>query len=300
MAPSPNHLVVLNVLLATHSVSKTAHRLGLTQSAISHTLKGLREHYGDEILVRIGDRMLPTPLAESLRQPLAAALRQLDDVTVTRRDFDPKNIERTYVIAMRDLYLDAFVPGIVDALAANAPMAGLRIVPWDTNTIEADLGTGAADIGIGVDPPGSTQVRSHKLFDERFVCVTAGGLIEKPFTASTYAALEHLVVTRTDAVSSPVDELLEKRGLIRRVALRVPYFAAAFSIVAQTRLVMTAPERIARRAARHLGLDIVPLPFKVPEFAVHLIWHERFARDPLNVWFRAQLEPVIGSAAGAG
>jgi DNA-binding transcriptional LysR family regulator len=298
MSPSPNHLVVLNVLLATQSVSKAAQKLGLTQSAISHTLKGLREHYGDEILVRIGDRMLPTPLAESLRQPLAAALRQLDDVAVTRQGFDPKSIERTYVIAMRDLYVDLFVPRIVGALAANAPKAALRIIPWDTNTIETDLGTGVTDIGIGVDPPGSTQVKSRKILDERFVCVAAKGVINKPLTANAYAGLEHLVVTRTDTVSSPVDKQLEKMGLTRRVVLRIPYFAAALTIVAQSRLVMTAPERIARRTARQIGLEVMQLPFEVPKFALHLVWHERFARDPLNVWFRAQLDHM--TAAGAG
>ncbi|HLZ66701.1 MAG TPA: LysR family transcriptional regulator [Aliidongia sp.] len=129
MSLSPNHLVVLNVLLITHSVSETARRLGLTQSAISHTLKGLRAHYGDEILVRIGDRMLPTPLAESLRQPLGAALRQLNDVATTRQRFDPASIERTYVIAMRDLYVDLIVPRLVGLLASAAPKASLKIIP---------------------------------------------------------------------------------------------------------------------------------------------------------------------------
>jgi len=286
---SPNHLAVLDVLLATQSVSETARRLGRTQSAISHTLKGLRKHYGDEILVRIGDRMLPTPLAESLRQPLGAALRQLGDVATTRLSFDPASVARTYVVAMRDLYVDLLVPRLAGMIASHAPKADLRIMPWDTGTIELQLGAGVADIGIGVDPPSSTQIKSRKLFDERYVCVAAKGTIAKPPTVKDYAALAHVVVTRTDAVSSPIDALLAERGLTRRVVLRVPYFSAALSIVAQSRLVMTAPERIARRYARQLNLDIVPLPFKAPIFAVHLVWHERFGHDPFNIWLRAQL-----------
>src|SRR5271170_2707630 len=144
MALSPNHLVVLDVLLATQSVSEAARRLGLTQSAISHTLKGLRQHYGDEILVRIGDRMLPTPLAESLRQPLGAALRQLTDVATARQSFDPASVERTYVIAMRDLYVDLFVPRLAGKVTSDAPKASLKIIPWDTNLIEMQLGAGVA------------------------------------------------------------------------------------------------------------------------------------------------------------
>jgi DNA-binding transcriptional LysR family regulator len=292
MSLSPNHLVVLDALLATHSVSETARRLGLTQSAISHTLKGLRRHYGDEILVRIGGRMLPTPLAESLRQPLGAALRQLNDVAATHRNFDPRSIERTYVVAMRDLYVELLIPRLAAALASNAPKASLKIIPWDTNAIETQLGAGVADLGIGVDPPASAQIKSRKLFDERFVCVAAKGVFRKPLTAADYAAREHIVVTRTDAVSGPIDKLLAGMGLTRRVLLRAPYFSAALAIVAQSRLVMTAPERIARRAARQFALEIAPLPFEAPKFAVHLIWHERFGHDPLNIWLRAQLGPT--------
>jgi DNA-binding transcriptional LysR family regulator len=289
MSLAPNHLVVLDVLLATHSVSETARRLGLTQSAISHTLKGLRQHYGDEILVRLGDRMLPTPLAESLRQPLAAALRQLGDVAATRENFDPQSIERTYVVAMRDLYIDFFIPRLAATLVANAPKASLRIIPWDTNTIEMQLGTGAADLGIGVDPPNSTQIISRKLFDERFVCVARKGVLKRPLTVRNYADLQHIVVTRTDSVSSPIDRLLAEQGLTRRVILRIPYFASALAFVAQSRVVMTAPERLARRATQQSDLQIAPLPFDVPTFGVHLVWHERFAHDPLNLWLREQL-----------
>jgi DNA-binding transcriptional LysR family regulator len=236
--------------------------------------------------------MLPTPLAESLRQPLGAALRQLNDVATTRQSFDPANIERTYVIAMRDLYVDLFLPRLAGIFASNAPRATLKIVPWDTGSIEMQLATGTVDIGIGVDPPSSTQIKSRKLFDERYLCVAAKGVIRKPLTAKDYAALEHIVVTRTDAVSSPIDKLLAEMGLMRRVVMRVPYFSAALAVAAQSRLVMTAPERITRRLARHIDLKVMPLPFEVPKFAVHLVWHERFRHDPLNIWLRAQLGPI--------
>jgi len=151
------------------------------------------------------------------------------------------------------------------------------------------LGAGIADLGIGVDPPGSTQIKSRKLFDERYLCVAAKGTVGAPLTAEAYAGLDHVVVTRTDAVSSPIDTRLADLGLTRRVVLRLPYFSTALAIVAHGGLVMTAPESIARRAARLAELEVMPLPFETPMFAVHLVWHERFGHDPLNIWFRTQL-----------
>jgi hypothetical protein len=62
-----NLLVVLDVLLREKSVARTADRLNLTSSAVSHALKRLRVLFGNELLVRDGRRMVPTARAESLR-----------------------------------------------------------------------------------------------------------------------------------------------------------------------------------------------------------------------------------------
>jgi len=66
-----NLLKGLHALLLTHSVSGAAKRTGVTQSAMSATLGKLRVVYGDPLLVRRGNQMLPTPLAERL-QPLVS------------------------------------------------------------------------------------------------------------------------------------------------------------------------------------------------------------------------------------
>ncbi len=47
-------LQVLDSLLGGRSVTQTGDELGLTQSAISHTLRLLRRHFADELLVRRG------------------------------------------------------------------------------------------------------------------------------------------------------------------------------------------------------------------------------------------------------
>jgi DNA-binding transcriptional LysR family regulator len=216
----------------------------------------------------------------------------MSDVAATRRNFDPQSIERTYVIAMRDLYVEMLIPRLADILALRAPKASLRVIPWDTNDIEMQLGTGVADLGIGVDPPNSTRIAGRKLLDERFVCVAAKGVLKRRLTMKDYANLRHIVVTRTDTVSSPIDLLLAEQGLTRRVGLQIPYFSAALAVVAQSAMVMTAPERLARRAIQQSELEIVPVPFAVPGFAVHIIWHERFGHDPLNRWLREQLGSI--------
>ena len=66
-----NHLVALDALLAERSVGKAAERVGVTQSAMSHTLRSLREITGDALLVRSGNAMIPTPFAQAAQQRLS-------------------------------------------------------------------------------------------------------------------------------------------------------------------------------------------------------------------------------------
>jgi DNA-binding transcriptional LysR family regulator len=59
-----NLLIALDALLDERSVGAAADRLHFSQPAMSRTLGRIRRATGDEILVRSGRSMLPTPYAE--------------------------------------------------------------------------------------------------------------------------------------------------------------------------------------------------------------------------------------------
>jgi LysR family nod box-dependent transcriptional activator len=84
-----NLLVVLDSLLQERSVSQTAQELRLTQPAISNALSRLRLHFEDDLLVQVGRKMVPTPFAETLAEPVRQALDDLRRIVVTRSEFDP-------------------------------------------------------------------------------------------------------------------------------------------------------------------------------------------------------------------
>ena len=44
-------------ILETRSLTETAKRLGVTQSAVSHALKKLRQQFGDDLVIRDGNRL---------------------------------------------------------------------------------------------------------------------------------------------------------------------------------------------------------------------------------------------------
>ncbi len=71
-----NLLVVLDALLQELSVTRAAQRIGLSQSAVSHALKRLRELLGDPLLLRTSRGMVPTPRAEQLLAPVHQTVGQ--------------------------------------------------------------------------------------------------------------------------------------------------------------------------------------------------------------------------------
>src|ERR1700761_3636485 len=71
-----NLLVALDALLAENSVAGAADRLHLSPPAMSRTLSRIRRATGDDILVRAGRTMIPTPRALELREETRELVRR--------------------------------------------------------------------------------------------------------------------------------------------------------------------------------------------------------------------------------
>ena len=72
-----NLLVAFDMLISECSVSRTAERLGVTQPAVSHSLRRLRGMLNDELLVRGPRGLQPTARALSLHPSVQAVLGDL-------------------------------------------------------------------------------------------------------------------------------------------------------------------------------------------------------------------------------
>src|SRR5688572_33459011 len=94
----PNLLIALDVLLAERSVTRAAQRLGVTQSAVSHKLRALREQLGDPLLVASSRGLVPTDRALAIAGPLRRALLDLTASAARGAAFDPARAERTFTL----------------------------------------------------------------------------------------------------------------------------------------------------------------------------------------------------------
>lgn len=285
----PTNLVALNVLLEERHVTRAARRLGLSQSSMSHRLRRLREALGDPLFVRARGTLVPTPRAEAIAGPLAAALRALHAAVAPPATFDPATDAYTLSLALPDV-LVPLVPGLLAELAAEAPHVELRI-SGITATLAASLATG--DPALALAPVGfvADTAIARPLGELRFGVAARRGhpILERPLTLARWLAHPHVVVRIGNERANLVGEEFARRGLVRRVGIEVPSFLAGLLLVSRSDLLMNVPVPLVHEVADALGLVVRDAPIAIPRVPFALLWHEKFQSDPAHRWARERV-----------
>ena len=124
-----NLLIALDALLTERNVSVAARKVFLSQSAMSGALSRLREHFGDELLVPVGRRMVLTSAAELLAEPLRQLVLQIEATVGASLKFEPSKSTRTFVVHASDYITEVVLNHVVPMIAQEAPGVVLEIVP---------------------------------------------------------------------------------------------------------------------------------------------------------------------------
>ncbi len=296
-----NLLVVFETIYTEGSVTRASVKLNLTQPAISHALGRLRILFGDPLFTRQGHEMVPTPMARSIIEPIAAALRTLDSTLSQAFTFDPGKAQRTLTIGLSGGEESSFLPPLMARLLA-ASCIDLVTMPYDRSQLESRLASGKMDLVLDTMLPHSPNVQHQLLTHERLVVMArkdhpeVDGLLD----LETYLRQLHLQVALPRQGIGSLDAELNRVGMQRRIRLRCQDYLAAAQIVAETDLILTMPAtRAAALLRRPHDNQIVPVPadFPLPEIEIYLYWHRSAEGDPANRWLREQLHKVFAVPA---
>ena len=295
-----NLMVALDALIAERSVTRAANRLGVSQSAMSHSLRQLRELLDDALLVRGKGGMQPTPRAEQLSVPLAHALESLRATLRGEVAFEPTTSKRRFTLAMLDATAIMVIPPLMARLRRTAPGIDLDVVTYDARRYGLQLETGEVDLVVGATFPDVSGVRMRKVRPQDWVCVVREGhpCVGTELSLETWACLPHVLVSPQGAGGpGMVDRVLAKHGLERRVALRIRYFLAAPMLVAESDLILTTLRGLAERFVRNFPLRMLEPPVELPTLSLGIAWHERFHDDPACRWLRNEVRLMLAEDA---
>ena len=289
-----NLLRVFDAVLRDRSVTVAARHLGLTQPAVSNALARLRAQFEDALFVRSSTGMDATPFARQLAEPVRQALALLESALAHGPGFDPESATRAFRFYMSDLGQVEFLPPLVERAQRIAPGVRLEAVALEVEDIGDALATGAIDIAVGFLPGLGPPVRRQPLFRDPYVCLMRADhpLGGKSLTKRQFLSASHALVSYKGG-HRVIEEALERAGLARKIALRVPHFTVVPMVLERSDLILTLPSRIARVYERQGRFKYLPPPVPIPPADVAAHWHERFERDPGNRWLREMIRELF-------
>lgn len=243
-----------------NSFTSAAQRLGLTQSAISLSIRKLEEELKVSLFERIGRKVVVSKAGQIL---LNEGERLLRDVALTVKrieSYQGADGARAVLACTRNAY-DYWMPGILTAMASSE-LPAIDLICGTAAEVSAWVMRGTADVGLSESKPGHTEFRYYGVFRDALVLCAAKDWSARQRGEPTWETLGDfapLVWERETDLEPILLQELEARGLnvsqISEKRLRLASTASVSSLILSGRHAGFLPISMARQciAAGQLG-----------------------------------------------
>lgn len=279
-------LPALASLLETQSVTESADNLNVTQSAMSKTLRHIRDTFHDPILVREGNTYILTRRGVQLKQQLPDLLQQLDALYLPQA-FVLAHSQRQFSLSYSAFVSPTMIPHLCKKIATLAPQAGINCTLWQNQPLDG-LAKQPFDLVTTTALSVPDNLHGKKIIDDNYVvvCCHTQSSTQQTMTIDHYTSAKHILVNGIVDPRREVDSALSQLDKTRDIFAIVPDFEMAFSTLQHTPAIATVPLHIAAQYAEQYQLNLFPLPFHLPPHSYYLLWHSKHVHDPEHQWFR--------------
>lgn len=309
-----NLLLAFDALMAQGSVTRAAETLFISQPAMSHALNRLRTFFGDPLLVRTPQGMLPTPRAQRLHLGVQQALRLLEQQLSDEEVFEPSQSKRRFVLCTTDYVECVLIPPLIQRLKRLAPAVTIEIRILRDTLPEAELASGEIDLVLGFDE--YMQVPGY-LGKETWLTEPLAGLVRADLPMATPALAEsgnnpalpaerislaqliempHVFHSPLGTSEASLDRYLKTLGFSRIISVNSQSYMSAAAIVSQSDHLLVLPSMVAELLASHWPLKSLPLPEDVPDYHLNCVWHPVHAQQPALIWLKDLMKELVSPA----
>jgi LysR family transcriptional regulator, nod-box dependent transcriptional activator len=293
-----NLIPVLAELLHCRNVTHAAEKLHLTQSAVSASLKRLREIFDDDLLVMRGREMVLTDKAAKLIPVVEDLLTSVDSV-FNEPSFDPATSTRRFRIVTADYVSGLLLAAIGNDLAKNAPGVTLHFSQGSGEEPKEIL-MGFVDMLIAPDhlnPCGvfdqaakDSEFRQEVFFHDRLVAIesTLMPASQQPITLDEYLQRPHCSFQLYHEAHASVERAtLVDLNLEQNDKFIVSNFIVLPKLVTEVEnSIAVIPGALARLWQQNLPIRAFQPPIDFPEHNLILLWARAHDRDPAVTWLR--------------
>ncbi|GAA6184124.1 LysR family transcriptional regulator [Aliiglaciecola sp. NS0011-25] len=318
-----NLLKVFESLYLEQNMTRTADRLNITPSAVSHAVKRLRDCLQDPLFERSQNKMMPTPACKRMAPLIIDNLSRLRQILQQWGEFDPLTSEHHFRIAMHDALEPTILPSIAKILFEKAPNITFASVKVERNQLSKALTSGQFDLAFDIAMPLKPPIRHENVRNDKFMILMdrqhplftsthidgskvnsaevsrveldghgQDSLLKQRISQEQYFSAEHISVSHRPTGAVLEDFMFQEQGFTRQVSVRCQNYYAAKEILKGSPFFLTLPSSIGARLLDS-SLVSVAVPFDMPLISTHMYWHQNTEDDLALRWFREAVHKIM-------
>ena len=268
------------------SISKAAQVLCISQSAASHALQRLRLHLKNELFIRSGARMRPTPFAEQIYLPVKHALLVLQGISVLQHQNFDAGMVHNLKIAIHDEIEPLIFPKLIHHFQKLNSDIEFLSSKLDRKMIISDLATQQTDFVIDLEQDFGQKLCNKRLVEDRFVVCTQLPEMSKEL----YFSAQHIGVSSRRSGVLLEDIYLNRQELVRKIFLRCQHYSTALQVLEQSdQFILTIPKNILDNLHYSKQVQVYELPFELPALNLAMYWHKDLDKNIRHQFLRNEI-----------
>lgn len=282
-----NLLTVFEAVFREQHLTSAAASLYLTPSAVSHALRRLRDTFGDQLFVRDGKVMRPTPACARIAPEIIEQLAKLRGTLQRWGTFNPAESQQTFTIALHEAAEIMVLPALLADISRQAPHVSVASVRADRRKLASSLASNNLHLAIDIALPIEPSIRHQPFLEDEFCAVmSTNNKNAKDLTVEAYLAASHIAVS-TRATGLVLEEArLLNLGYARHISMRCQTYSTAVTVSEQSDSILTMPKTLAESFCQGRNLVLCNIPFHFSPVQLNLYWHINSELDPAISWFR--------------
>lgn len=263
-----NLLTIFCLIYSVGSISRVADMLNISPSAVSQSLRKLRELMGDNLFVRSGNALLPTVYSDELYDN---AIPIIDKLSLLMPHASPVRKKRL------TLYTESFIsplviPDVTEKIIDTDADISLLHLTADLNeqSIIELLNMRQADVVFSTFSVESGGISCQKICDMRLVLIASqnNALYESAISEEMFRSANLVGYNTKNEKIIYHRSIVDKKFRTGERCLLTSSFTAILTIVSDTQCLGVIPEKVFDTHAQRYGLKKINTPFPLPQFSI--------------------------------
>lgn len=291
-----NLLYPLDAILHASTLTEAGRRVRLGQPAMSHALRRLREHFGDDLVTHAGGEQQLTPLGLAMRGEVRRVLRDVDCTFNFALSFDPLTSTDLITVAATETFEQMVLGPVLRGLSTAAPGLRVDLMPLEAKEPQRAIDQGA-DLLLLPSEVAIPGLETLPILWDQAACMIwnqhpeLGGCTD--ITEAQYRAARHIIARGEMTDTFPTDAAGAEMLSARRIHVRTTSQATLPTIVIGSDLMATGSMWLFQQYASVMPLKVVTAPFRRNSSEIVAQW-PRHRQAPIVTWFVSQIRACHG------